>query len=673
MTKIKTKSAKTPAKKTTKPQKPAAQKTPLQKKQATQSGKQPFVMATQSAIMAGTVALIALKDIKPATDNIRTNLEGIETLAISIYETGLQQALTVRQEGKIFRVLMGSRRLAALTYLIDNHYIDTNYQVPCIINANDTTIVEECQLAENLLRQALSPIDEMEAFKSVMDNEQADIEAVARRFGVTVRHVKQRLKLTECAPIICDTLKAGTISLDVALAFTANADHERQSTVFDQVKHHHQINPNNVIRLLRSGSYNGSGALAKYVGRKAYEAKGGLVSDDLFADDVIFEDGELLEALAKAKLAAYGNEIAESEGWSRAEVKLNNSSIYCMERLILPTENREPTEDEKKEMEALKAKMEALEVKEGENEDAVWEEHGKLEAEYEAIEENLTYYKPEHKEWGTVVVSLDNTGKPEVTTGFVVGDDVKAYKQSQNLKARKNNDKPADKGLNAKLVTDLTAERSRALQLGFIQNPKMAQDFALFMIAIRIEHVYSLILSFNPATPEIYTSEEYNPGALKAITSSRETLNLSWVKKSNLFEQFLAFQKLKTDEKNALIAYAISAHFKSTENWVKDGCDSDHFAQLLGVNLRDSFTPDASFFKRLTKAQLLSVADELGGSLKQDIADLKKSEIVEAINAVFDGSCDSYGKEPIEAAKTWLPKGMAFPAPINEENAQLAA
>jgi hypothetical protein len=52
------------------------------------------------------------------------------------------------------------------------------------------------------------------------DDAGAAIEDVARRFGTSERHVRQRLRLGKLAPELLDAFRAGDIGLDVVTAFT---------------------------------------------------------------------------------------------------------------------------------------------------------------------------------------------------------------------------------------------------------------------------------------------------------------------------------------------------------------------------------------------------------------------------------------------------------------------
>ncbi|MGA8550692.1 MAG: DNA-binding protein, partial [Stellaceae bacterium] len=76
------------------------------------------------------------------------------------------------------------------------------------------------------------------------------IEAVAARFGVPERHVKQRLRLGKLASELLDAYRAGDISLDVVTAFTLGANHAAQLAVWNQLKENSYIQPYTVRRLL---------------------------------------------------------------------------------------------------------------------------------------------------------------------------------------------------------------------------------------------------------------------------------------------------------------------------------------------------------------------------------------------------------------------------------------
>jgi ParB family chromosome partitioning protein len=65
----------------------------------------------------------------------------------------------------------------------------------------------------------MHPADEFVAMAALIDTGEA-IDAVATRFGVSERHVRQRLRLGKLAPELLDAFRAGDIGLDVVTAFT---------------------------------------------------------------------------------------------------------------------------------------------------------------------------------------------------------------------------------------------------------------------------------------------------------------------------------------------------------------------------------------------------------------------------------------------------------------------
>ena len=95
-------------------------------------------------------------------------------------------------------------------------------EVPCLVEEPDAAL--ETSLMENTVRAAMHPADEFAAMAALIDGG-ATVEAVAARFGVSERHVRQRLKLGKLAPELLDAFRAGKLSLEVITAFTLGADH----------------------------------------------------------------------------------------------------------------------------------------------------------------------------------------------------------------------------------------------------------------------------------------------------------------------------------------------------------------------------------------------------------------------------------------------------------------
>jgi ParB family chromosome partitioning protein len=168
-------------------------------------------------------------------DNVRRTDKraDIEALAASIAAHGLLQNLSVvRAEDGRYAVVAGSRRLAALRLLIKQGKLARDFAAPCTII--EPALSAEASLAENVQRVAMNAMDEMEAFARLVDDGMS-VEAIAERFGASVRHVEQRLALGRLSPKIRAAYRKGDLTLDVARAFCLTDDHGAQERLFKQV------------------------------------------------------------------------------------------------------------------------------------------------------------------------------------------------------------------------------------------------------------------------------------------------------------------------------------------------------------------------------------------------------------------------------------------------------
>jgi ParB family transcriptional regulator, chromosome partitioning protein len=166
------------------------------------------------SIAETNVRYLFLEQLRLSPDNVRktpaTEAEDAE-LEASIRAKGILQNLIVHSTGidgkGVYLVDAGGRRLAILQKLAAEGVIDAKgYKVPCKIEQPEDAI--ETSLAENTIRAAMHPADEFVAMAALNDTGEA-IDAVATRFGVSERHVRQRLRLGKLAPELLDAFRAG--------------------------------------------------------------------------------------------------------------------------------------------------------------------------------------------------------------------------------------------------------------------------------------------------------------------------------------------------------------------------------------------------------------------------------------------------------------------------------
>ena len=120
----------------------------------------------------------------------------------SIATHGLLENLVVRMDGPAdagtWAVVAGGRRLAAMKALAEDGAIDADHPVPCLVAA-DPDMAGELSLAENIVRIAMHPVDQVIAFTKLADAG-LSVAAIAARFGTSERLVEQRLRLGNVAP-----------------------------------------------------------------------------------------------------------------------------------------------------------------------------------------------------------------------------------------------------------------------------------------------------------------------------------------------------------------------------------------------------------------------------------------------------------------------------------------
>ena len=232
----------------------------------------------------------------------------IEELAEDIARRTLLQSLTVRPvvdaegaETGMFEIPAGGRRYRALELLVKQKRLARTAPIPCVIRTDG--IAEEDSLAENIQRAPLHPLDQFRAFLALREKGLGE-EEIAAAFFVTVQVVRQRLKLASVSPRLLEVYAEDGMTLDQLMAFTVNADHERQEQVWEGLQRSYAKEPYQIRRLLTEGAVRASDKRAQFVGVAAYEEAGGAVMRDLFqADDGGWlQDAGLLERLVAEKL-----------------------------------------------------------------------------------------------------------------------------------------------------------------------------------------------------------------------------------------------------------------------------------------------------------------------------------------------------------------------------------
>lgn len=293
--------------------------------------------------------LIPLRLLKLSADNVRRGGKAeLEQLAADILAHGILQNLVgvLSADRETVEIIAGGRRLRALELLKRQKSIDVEYPVP--VQLIEGLGAREASLAENFQRLPMGAGEEVEAFGKLAAAGISDAD-IAARFGLTVLHVRQRLRLAALHETVLKALKDRKITLEVAQAFASVADPARQAAVWKAISGDSwsRGNPNEIRRRMADKAARPGDVLARYVGEAAYVAAGGRTSVDLFAqgEAALWLDGHLVEQLARAKLVAAAEEIRVADGWGRVIPFLGWSEGFELRRDLVEYETgEEPAE-----------------------------------------------------------------------------------------------------------------------------------------------------------------------------------------------------------------------------------------------------------------------------------------------------------------------------------------
>jgi ParB/RepB/Spo0J family partition protein len=119
---------------------------------------------------------LPIEQITPATDNVRTELTGLDELAASIKATGLLTPVVVEQlADDSYGLVAGARRHAAAQ-------MAGLTELPVLVRSFDPVGRKAAMLAENVQRVNLTPLEEGSAYQDLLDLG-ADEDALAGSVG----------------------------------------------------------------------------------------------------------------------------------------------------------------------------------------------------------------------------------------------------------------------------------------------------------------------------------------------------------------------------------------------------------------------------------------------------------------------------------------------------------
>lgn len=473
---------------------------------STQTGVAPEIQRQEAGIALRTVhgegetQYIALGALRLDERNVRkvepTEAE-IEQLADLIDAQGLLQNLTVvaypepvQEGGRVFShgVIAGGRRLRALLCLVKRDQFTPGSKIPCAVVSENRALAVSA--AENSGRSPMSTADTITAFAEMV-KAGAGVEDLAVCFGLSALTVQRRLKLADISPNLFALFRQEGMTLDQLMALALTDDHAAQEAAWTAAPAYDR-SPRKLRSLIAGEGL--SQAVIRFVGVEAYEAAGGAVLRDLFAesDDQpnYIQDSALMMRLAQEKLEHIAQGLRD-EGMAWVEVFNSYSYNELSQFSNAPTTERKPTEEEAAALALLTAEAEALSEQidlmyENEIDDEQVEEKVQsLEAQSNAvdqkksvIEAGLRVVSPEIAALVGAVVYIDHQGQPVIERNKVRRSDASALKRvaTNAVDATGSAQRQVDEkgGVSDKLCHQLTAHRTRALQALLLGNQRAA-------------------------------------------------------------------------------------------------------------------------------------------------------------------------------------------------------
>lgn len=589
----------------------------------------------------------------------------------SILAHGLMQNLVGTETGDgIFQVIAGGCRLEAIRSLQSEEKLPQDFAVPCQIVSKESA--QEMSLAENVVRLAMHPADQFEAFAELIDKGQTAAE-VATRFGVEESLVHKRMKLARVAPELFQAYRNDELTLECLMAFTVTDDHRRQRKVYKSLSGWQKDDPSSIRDALTEKMVEASSKLARFVGVEAYEAAGGSTRADLFGEEAYLEKPALLHKLAEQKLDGIRREL-EAEGWNWIEINperdydLINRCTRIRPQLVgAPADLLELKAQLDTELETIEWMLEETESEES------LDRQQEVQNRLNEVERQLTAYvgfDDDQKTLAGCFVSIGQDGTPFFDKGLVKPEHRKELArllgQEAEIRPRKVKSKHA---LPESLRRDLAADRLQVAQVEIARHPAIAFDLLVFQVASSKLggpfHVsYAADVDFRRPRPK--QSDDTEPTiAGESFDSLAKSLSIEWLQPKTEAERFEAFRSLPESSKQELLAYCVALTLKPklapTADEIVTAYDMA-LSQTSG-NVAAYWRPTSeNFLGRITRDQLLAISREvLGDAWAQSRAGDKKAALVGQLHRAFaDPEKSGRTPEQVEKLTQWLPTGMGF-------------
>lgn len=161
----------------------------------------------QEMVNGDQVEKIKIREIKPNPFQPRKEFkeEALQELATSIKVHGVLQPIIVRKKGVSYEIVVGERRYRASKLALQK-------EIPAVVRDLTDQQMMEFALLENLQREDLTPIEEAEAYQSLMENLVLTQEQLAQRLGKSRPYIANHIRLLSLPQHVKQLIMEGIIS-----------------------------------------------------------------------------------------------------------------------------------------------------------------------------------------------------------------------------------------------------------------------------------------------------------------------------------------------------------------------------------------------------------------------------------------------------------------------------
>lgn len=615
--------------------------------------------------------MVPLSRLSPTSNGVRrTNGISIDNLAASIRAEGLIQNLTVvvdpesplagADEFQGYQVVAGSRRLRAMRKLITDGEWPPDREVPCKLVTAAQAL--SASLAENVIREPMHPADEFVAYREMIE-EGKSIEDIAARFGVTQLAVQRRLKLANVAPRLFELYREGAMTLEQITALALSDDHDAQERAWFGVDQDWQQAPYHLRQALTKKEVSlTKDPLARFVGRDAYMAAGGVIHEDLFSDEGegYVSDLSLLQTIAAKKLDEAADPVRK-EAWSWVDIRpaIDYSELSAFRR-IDPIGHAKPDDAEKKSIKALTTERNRIDKMLGDenekdieiDEYALTEKRDDISDQLEAMEIARAKWDPKQLAQAGAMVTIED-GRLKIYRGLVKGK-VKLSKPSKPgmVDGDESPTKKAEAvGHSDALDVDLTTSITAAIAAEFVANPGMA--------IIALTHRLVLATFYNEWYGDLIKIARERGWSQKKDIAANDCVDIAKLEKEHAaiaallpkkLAELAAWLQTKDAPVSRLLAYCVATSADAMTTSGKLRPHAATFARALNLDMKTRWTPrKENYLSRVSADQIRACLKDAGVD-KVEIAATEKMQKAELANHA----------EKLLASRNWIPKIMRF-------------